>query len=410
MPNVKLGFRDTDGSLMTKEQLKEANIKRFNEALASGNLYNTGPISEEGGTSFSPERWDIYFKSNPEDKPEGYTNQKDIQKKMDAGEDVTEELFGYEPLETQEIDGVWGTAEDDRRYRYYTYKGKDYDEWGNDIGDAHTLMQPGSSIDVLKDANITDKVWNSMSHSERINASEKAQKTGSPVQSRNLKGNRGPDGSLMAQEIAQDIETEKTIEADTYASGFSEFDTTVAGWITQFKQLSEEDFRAINDRDLKELGLNAIDAYYEVLDIHDDAEVLADKQAELDINRAEDQFDELDDEVETREMLKVWDAETKADDVAREDAEFDAELEDAESDRTMMEADADADKLDDDYEARTFPMMGMSDKEKGMFSFQKTDTIANKKEQDSINTIVGDTGMDEEQARQLMTKLKGICG
>ena len=68
--------RHTDGSLMTKEQLKEENIKRFNEAIASGNLYNTGPKTEEGGTSFSPERWDIYFKSNPEDKPDGYTNQK----------------------------------------------------------------------------------------------------------------------------------------------------------------------------------------------------------------------------------------------------------------------------------------------------------------------------------------------
>ena len=80
--------RDTDGSLMTKEQLKEANIKRFNEALASGNLYNTGPISEEGGTSFSPERWDDYFNKNPDVKPKDYTNQKDIQAKLDSGETI----------------------------------------------------------------------------------------------------------------------------------------------------------------------------------------------------------------------------------------------------------------------------------------------------------------------------------
>jgi len=385
--------RHTDGSLMTKEEENEANIKRFNEALSAGNLYNTGPV-EDGRTSFSPERWDAYFKKNPDVKPEGYTNQKDIQKKMDAGEDVTEELFGYEPLETQEIDGVWGTAEDDKRYRYYTYKGKDYDEWGNDIGDAQTLMQPGSSIDVLHDANITDEIWNSMSHSERINASEKAQKTGGPVesvQSRNLQGNRDKDGNLMAQEIAQDIETEKTIEADTYA-GENEFDTTVEGWVTEFKALSEEDFRNINDRDLKELGLNAIDAYYEVLDIHDAADDREKASLANEFDWQGDAKGPLTDE--ERDTLVQ-------EDVAREDAE---------SDRTMMEADADADKLDADYEASEFPMMGMSDKDKGMFSFQKTDTISNKKQQDSINTIVGDTGMNEEQARQLMTKLKGICG
>jgi hypothetical protein len=351
--------RDTDGSLMTKEQLKEANIKRFNEALASGNLYNTGPISEEGGTSFSPERWDIYFKSNPEDKPEGYTNQKDIQKKMDAGEDVTEELFGYEPLEVPEEFPI-GTESDGERT--YEYMGQQVDEDGNPIEETDI---PAES-----------------------------------VQSRNLKGNRDKNGSLMAQEIAQDIATEKMIEADTYFED-NDFDINVEGWVKQFKQLSEEDFRAINDRDLKELGENAIDAYYEVLDIHD----AADDREEASL---ENEFD-----WQGKAKGPLTNEERDAlvqEDVAKADAEFDAQLEDADSDRVMMEADADADKLDADYEASEYPMMNMSDKDKGMFQFQKTDTIANKKEQDSINTIVGDTGMNEEQARQLMTKLKGICG
>jgi hypothetical protein len=204
----------------------------------------------------------------------------------------------------------------------------------------------------------------------------------------------------MAQEIAQDIETEKTIEADTYADE-NEFDTTVDGWITQFKALSEEDFREITREDLKELGINAINAYYDVLDIHD----AADDREKASLNK------EFDWQGKAKGPLTDKERDTLVqEDVAREDAKFDAQLEDAESDRTMMEADADADKLDTDYEASEFPMMGMSDKDKGMFSFQKTDTISNKKEQDSINTIVGDTGMNEEQARQLMTKLKGICG
>ena len=350
--------RHTDGSLMTKEEENEANIKRFNEALSAGNLYNTGPV-EDGRTSFSPERWDAYFKKNPDVKPEGYTNQKDIQKKMDAGEDVTEELFGYEPLETPEEFPI-GTEKDGK---------KTYEYLGQQVNEA------GEAID--EEAPVEES-----------------------VQSRNLKGNRGPDGSLIAQEIAQDIETEKTIEADTYA-GENEFDTTVEGWVTEFKALSEEDFRAINNRDLKELGLNAIDAYYEVLDIHDAADDREKASLANEFDWQGDAKGPLTDE--ERDTLVQ-------EDVAKEDAEFDAQLEDADSDRAMMEADADADKLDDDYETREFPYHAMSDEDKGMFSFQKTDAIANKKQQDSINTIVGDTGMNEEQARQLMTKLKGICG
>ena len=350
--------RHTDGSLMTKEEENEANIKRFNEALAAGNLYNTGPVGESG-TSFSPDRWDAYFKKNPDVKPEGYTNQKDIQEKLDAGEDVTEELFGYELLETPETFPI-GTESDGKIT--YEYMGQQVDEDGKPIEETDTPVES--------------------------------------VQSRNLKGNRDKDGNLMAQEIAQDIETEKTIESDTYADE-NEFDTTVDGWITQFKALSKEEFREITRDDLKELGLNAINAYYDVLDIHD----AADDRQEASLNK------EFDWQGEAKGPLTDEERDTLVqEDVAREDVEFDAELEDAESDRAMMEADVDADMLDADYEARTFPMMGMSDEDKGMFSFQKTDTIANKKQQDSINTIVGDTGMNEEQARQLMTKLKGICG
>ncbi len=40
--------------------LPNVNIKRFEQALASGILYNTGPI-DEMGTLFSPERWEDYF-------------------------------------------------------------------------------------------------------------------------------------------------------------------------------------------------------------------------------------------------------------------------------------------------------------------------------------------------------------
>jgi hypothetical protein len=55
-------------------------------------------------------------------------------------------------------------------------------------------------------------------------------------------------------------------------------------------------------------------------------------------------------------------------------------------------------------------MMGMSDEDKGMFQFKKTESKDDKTIGAGIGVIVKDTGMNEEQARQLMTKLKGICG
>ena len=80
--------RGADGSMLTKEQLDNLNLERYNQAVADGNLYNIGPIVDGGGTSFSPERWDDYFNKNPDVKPKDYTNQKDIQAKLDSGETI----------------------------------------------------------------------------------------------------------------------------------------------------------------------------------------------------------------------------------------------------------------------------------------------------------------------------------
>lgn len=65
--------RGADGSMMTESQLKEANRQRFLEAVSAGNLYNTGPITNEGGTSFGEDRWASYFKANPDEAPSDWT-------------------------------------------------------------------------------------------------------------------------------------------------------------------------------------------------------------------------------------------------------------------------------------------------------------------------------------------------
>jgi hypothetical protein len=139
--------------------------------------------------------------------------------------------------------------------------------------------------------------------------------------------------------------------------------------------------------DLAQYGTNAEDAYTEVKLAKDTAE---DEYTDAQMDAAETD----------REAMEMG-AELSAEMEAADNAELDA---------LMKPAEDAADKLDVDYEARTFPMMGMSDKEKGMFQFKKTESKDDKTIGAGIGVIVKDTGMNEEQARQLMTKLKGICG
>lgn len=61
------------GDLMTDSQLKELNRQRFMQGVSEGNLYNTGPITQEGGTSFAKDRWKAYFDENPDEAPSDWT-------------------------------------------------------------------------------------------------------------------------------------------------------------------------------------------------------------------------------------------------------------------------------------------------------------------------------------------------
>lgn len=61
------------GDLMTDLQLKELNRQRFMQGVSEGNLYNTGPITQEGGTSFAKDRWKAYFDENPDEAPSDWT-------------------------------------------------------------------------------------------------------------------------------------------------------------------------------------------------------------------------------------------------------------------------------------------------------------------------------------------------
>ena len=64
--NTNKGVRHPEtGDLMTEEKLNAFNLAKFKKSLKEGTLGNTGPLTS-GGTSFSPGRWEKYFKENPE--------------------------------------------------------------------------------------------------------------------------------------------------------------------------------------------------------------------------------------------------------------------------------------------------------------------------------------------------------
>ena len=362
----------------------EKNLARF-ESMTPKELGSTGPVHAGMGTLLSPDRWQTYINWLIEAGMEAEakiletavttkTETKILPKELYWDEDATEaeieaDIQAYEEggpyVESDPEDALIDSRNQTRGLKGDRAADGSLIQGPSDVS-SKTFSRP---VDV-KDGEIT--TTDEQIPTDEIMAGINARK---PELEERAKDR---EERLKNLDSIVDIKDEDSVE----------------NWMDNFESMSDDMFESIKFEDLAQYGANAEDAYTEVK--------LAKDKSEDEYTDA--QMDASETDRQAMEMGAEFDAE-----IAQDQADED-QLTDAEAERIMMEADADADKLDDDYEARTFPMMGMSDKEKGMFSFQKTDTIANKKEQDSINTIVGDTGMDEEQARQLMTKLKGICG
>ena len=362
----------------------EKNLARF-ESMTPKELGSTGPVHAGMGTLLSPDRWQTYinwlFEAGMEAEAKiletavtTKTETKILPKELYWDEDATEaeieaDIQAYEEggpyVESDPEDALIDSRNQTRGLKGDRAADGSLIQGPSDVS-SKTFSRP---VDV-KDGEIT--TTDEQIPTDEIMAGINARK---PELEERAKDR---EERLKNLDSIVDIKDEDSVE----------------NWMDNFESMSDDMFESIKFEDLAQYGANAEDAYTEVK--------LAKDKSEDEYTDA--QMDASETDRQAMEMGAEFDAE-----IAQDQADED-QLTDAEAERIMMEATADADKLDDDYEARTFPMMGMSDKEKGMFSFQKTDTIANKKEQDSINTIVGDTGMDEEQARQLMTKLKGICG
>jgi len=374
--------RGNDGSLLTKEQLIKLNRQRFDEGVASGSLYNTGPITEEGGTEFGTDRWASYFEDNPEEAPNNWI----------VGE-TTSETYLDESTQEFIVDKDETKILDDKgEVIFQPSEGIDEgdrfiepEEYQADNATKRGLTGQRDSQGTLT---ITPLTRNEKG--EKVNLEEFTKEKNAVIRNKleKVRGSIKDKKDKLAMMEATNIDAESEAEVDI------EQEDSMENWMDNFESMSDEMFMAIDFKDLEKYGANAEDAYTEVK--------LAKDKADSEFTDA--QMDAAESDREAMEMGAELDAEIAQDQADEE------QLSDAESERMIMEATADQDKMEGDAELRDFPMMNMSDKDKGMFQFQKTDTIANEKEQASIDTIMGDTDMNPEQARQLMTKLKGICG
>ena len=374
--------RGKDGSLLTKEQLIKLNRQRFDEGVASGNLYNTGPITEEGGTEFGTDRWASYFEDNPEEAPNNWI----------VGE-TTSETYLDESTQEFIVDKDETKILDDKgEVIFQPSEGIDEgdrfiepEEYQADNATKRGLTGQRDSQGTLTISPLTRN-----EKGEKVNLEEFTKEKNAVIRNKleKVRGSIKDKKDKLAMMEATNIDAESEAEVDI------EQEDSMENWMDNFESMSDEMFMAIDFKDLEKYGANAEDAYTEVK--------LAKDKADSEFTDA--QMDAAESDREAMEMGAELDAEIAQDQADEE------QLSDAESERMIMEATADQDAMESDAELRDFPMMNMSDKDKGMFQFQKTDTIANEKEQASIDTIMGDTDMNPEQARQLMTKLKGICG
>lgn len=347
----------------------EKNLARF-QSMTPQELGRTGPVHAGMGTSFSPDRWQAYIDWL---KAQGMEEEAQQLEEVMETPVVGPELYWDEDTPQEEIDA------DIEAYE----KGGPYIE-----------SDPEDALQI----------------------------TGDHIQNRNLKGNRDAEGNLTIINLKRDEEGKvvpseewlaKTKDAnakkraalqesiaakkdklaineeelaqiqaeldEVEANGVTvesevEYEDSIENWTENFNSMSDEQFDSIKFEDLEQYGDNAMDAYTEI-------KLAKDKE------RKQAEQDRLDTEHAEREQASI-------DRVFDWQGQSEGAPTDKERDQLVHK-----DKQD-------FPYMNMSDEDKGMFQFKKTE---DKNVEQGIDVITQDTGLSPEQARNLMTKLKGIC-
>jgi len=234
--------RGADGSMLTERQLKELNRKRFTDAVAEGNLYNTGPIGEDGSTGFGEDRWASYFKSNPEEAPSDWTG--DSKSYIEKAPTDQEFLAQMDNMEVYDDEGELLYADGQE---VGGGEGQDRNLNGDRDGDGSfkTYMKP---IDI-KDGEIT--VSDEQVPTEDVMAGIEKRKAERPAKMADIE-------QRLADVDAVDI------DADVAAEMAIEEEDSVENWTENFESMSTDTFNEINSEDVKDLSENAQTAYNQI--------------------------------------------------------------------------------------------------------------------------------------------------
>ena len=243
--------RGADGSLLTARQLKELNRKRFTDAVSAGNLYNTGPITDEGGTSFGEDRWAAYFKANPDEAPSDWTG--DSESYQEKAPTDQEFLAQMDSREVYDEDGelVYVDGEDVEPKVQGRGLNGSRDSDGTLRPDTTTFMRP---IDI-KDGEVTTS--DKQVPTEEVMAGIEERKKTRPAKMKDI-------ADRLAAVDAIDIDAEVEAEmAQEEASADIEQEDSVESWKANFDSMSEEMFNSITAEDVADLPENAQTAFNE---------------------------------------------------------------------------------------------------------------------------------------------------
>ncbi len=240
--------RGADGSMLTERQLKELNRKRFTDAVAEGNLYNTGPIGEDGSTGFGEDRWASYFKSNPEEAPSDWTG--DSKSYIEKAPTDQEFLAQMDNMEVYDDEGELLYADGQE---VGGGEGQDRNLNGDRDGD-------GSFKTYMRPVDIKDEVPTIIDEqipTEEIRAGIDKRKAERPAKTAEIERRKAEVNNV---DIDAEVAAEMAIEEED----------SVETWTTSFESMSPETFNEINPEDVKDLSENAQTAYNQIKGMNTD--------------------------------------------------------------------------------------------------------------------------------------------
>ncbi len=239
--------RGADGSLLTAKQLKELNRQRFLDGVDAGNLYNTGPITEEGGTSFGTDRWADYFKKNPDEAPADWTGDSEsYQEKAPTDQEFLAQMDNMEVYD-EEGELVYADGQD--------VEPKTQGRGLNGSRDSDGTLRPQTEGSIRKIDIVDGEV-----------TTEDEQTPIKDVMA-DIESRRTPEALLAAAARKEDRDERmkaldnQDVDAEVEAEMAIEEEDSVENWTTNFDSMSEDMFNSITAEDVAKLPKNAQTAF-----------------------------------------------------------------------------------------------------------------------------------------------------